>query len=136
MQFRLSYSEIEQIAERKAGKRLPLTYSDTHTVRISYPVPLMGSVGVDITVDRINGSDVFLSFGGGAAIEFMLRTALNQAKNQPGMEMVQMMGGNQLLLSLGKSPNLAPIFERITLEDICFDEQFIIIQFSPKAGLI
>lgn len=136
MQFRLSYSEIEQIAERKAGKRLPLTYSDTHTVHISYPVPLMGSVGVDITVDRINGSDVFLSFGGGAAIEFMLRTALNQAKNQPGMEMVQMMGGNQLLLSLGKSPNLAPIFERITLEDICFDEQFIIIQFSPKAGLI
>ena len=136
MQFRLSYSEIEQIAERKAGKRLPLTYSDTHTVRISYPVPLMGSVGVDITVDRINGSDVFLSFGGGAAIEFMLRTALNQAKNQPGMEMVQMLGGNQLLLNLGKSPNLAPILERINLEDICFDEQFIIIQFSPKNDLV
>ena len=134
MQFRLSYSEVEQLSERKAGKRL--TYSDTHTVRISYPVPLMGSVGVDITVERINGTDVFLSFGGGAAIEFMLRTALNQAKNQPGMEMVQMLGGNQLLLSLGKSPNLAPIFERITLEDICFDEQFIIIQFSPKNDLI
>ena len=136
MQFRLSYSEVEQLSERKAGKRLPLTYSDTHTVRIAYPVPLMGSVGVDITVERINGTDVFLSFGGGAAIEFMLRTALNQAKNQPGMEMVQMLGGNQLLLSLGKSPNLAPIFERITLEDICFDEQFIIIQFSPKNDLI
>lgn len=136
MQFRLSYSEVEQLSERKAGKHLPLTYSDTHTVRIYYPVPLMDSVGVDITVERINGTDVFLSFGGGAAIEFMLRTALNQAKNQPGMEMVQMLGGNQLLLSLGKSPNLAPIFERITLEDICFDEQFIIIQFSPKNDLI
>ena len=96
----------------------------------------MGSVGVDITVDRISGSDVFLSFGGGAAIEFMLRTALNQAKNQPGMEMVQMLGGNQLLLNLGKSPNLAPILERINLEDICFDEQFIIIQFSPKNDLV
>ena len=60
----------------------------------------------------------------------------NQAKNQPGMEMVQMLGGNQLLLSLGKSPNLAPIFERVTLEDICFDEQFIIIQFTPKSDLL
>ncbi|MBR3488413.1 MAG: hypothetical protein IKH33_03750 [Bacteroidales bacterium] len=136
MQFRLSYAEVEQFSESKAGKRLPLSYNDTHTVRISYPVPLMGSVGVDITVDRINGSDVFLSFGGGAAIEFMLRTALNQAKNQPGMEMVQMLGGNQLLLNLGKSPNLAPILERINLEDICFDEQFIIIQFSPKNDLV
>ena len=85
MQFRLSYSEVEQLSERKAGKRLPLSYSDSHTVRISYPVPLMGSVGVDIRVDRISGSDVFLSFDGGAAIEFMLRTALKQAKNQTGM---------------------------------------------------
>ena len=136
MQFRLSYLEVEQLSELKAGKRLPLTYSDAHSVRISYPVPLMGSVGVDITVERIDGTDVYLSFGGGAAIEFMLRTALNQTKNQPGMEMVQMLGGNQLVLSLDKSPNLAPIFERITLEDICFDEQFIIIQFSPKTDLI
>jgi len=136
MQFRLSYSEVEQLSESKTGKRLPLSYSDTHTVRISYPVPLMGSVGVDITVDRINGSDIYLSFSGGAAIEFMLRTALNQAQNRPGMEMVQMVGGNQLLLTLGKSPNLAPILERVTLEDICFDEQFIIIQFSPKADLL
>ena len=135
MQFRLSYSEVEQLSERKDGKRLPLSYSDTHTVRISYPVPLMGSVGVDVTVDRINGSDVFLSFSGGAGIEFMLRTALNHAKNQPGMDMVQMIGGNQILLTLSKNPNLAPIFERVTLEDICFDPQFIIIQFSPKAEL-
>ena len=50
--------------------------------------------------------------------------------------MVHMLGGNQLLLSLGKSPNLAPIFERVTLEDICFDEQFIIIQFTPKSDLL
>lgn len=136
MQFRLSYKEVEQISESKAGRRIPLSYSDSHTVRISYPVPLMGSVGVDIKVDRISGSDIFLSFDGGAAIEFMLRTALNQAKNQPGMEMVQLLGGNQLLLSLGKSPNLAPIFERVTLEDIYFDEQFIIIQFTPKSDLL
>ena len=132
MQFRLSYSEVEQLAESKAGKRLPLAYGGTRTVRISYPVPLMGSVGVDLTVERVNGTDVFLSFAGGAAIELMLRTALNHAKNQPGMDMVQMMGVNQLLLTLGKNPNLAPIFERVTLEDIFFDEQFIIIQFSPK----
>ena len=132
MQFRLSYAEIAQLSERKAGKRLPLSYSDTHTIRIFYPVPLMSSVGVDITVDRISGTDVYLSFGGGAAIEMMLRTALNQAKHQPGMDMVEMLGGNNLLLALGRSPNLAPLLERINLEDISFDEHFIIIQFSPK----
>lgn len=136
MQLRLSYSEIEQLIEKKASKRLPLTYSSTHSLHIAYQVPLMGSVGIDINVERIDGSDVYLSFDGGAAIELMLRTALNQAKNQPGMEMIQMLGGNNLLLTLGKSPNLAPLFERITLEDICFDEQFFIIQFSSKTDLL
>ena len=117
MQFRLSYSEIEQLAESKAGQKVPMSYGGPHTLRIAHQVPLMGSVGVDINVDRIEGTDLFLSFSGGAAIEFMLRSALNQAKNRPGME---------------KSPNLAPIFERVTLQDICFDEQSIIIQFAPK----
>ena len=132
MQFRLSYSEIEQLAETKAGKKVPMSFGGPHTLRVSYQVPLMGSVGIDINVDRIEGTDLFLSFSGGAAVEFMLRTALNQVKNRPGMEMVQMLGGNQLLLSLGKNPNLAPIFERVTLQDICFDEQFIIVQFAPQ----
>ena len=132
MQLRLSYSEVEQLIESKAGKRIPLSFNDTHTLRVSYAVPLMGSVNVDLTVERIDGSDIYLSFSGGSAIELMLRTALNQIKKQPGMDLLQMLGGNNLILSLGKSANLAPIFEKVTLQDIFFDEQFLIIQFVPK----
>ena len=132
MQFRLSYAEIEQLSERKAGQKVPMTFGGPHTLRIDYQVQHMGSVGIDLNVDRISGTDLYLSFSGGAAIEFMLRSALNQARKRPGMESVQMLGGNRMLIALGKSPNLAPIFERATLQDICFDEQFIIIQFAPK----
>ena len=46
---------------------------------------------------------------------------------------LQMLGGNQLLLSLGKNPQTAQIFEHVTLKDIMFDEQFIIIDFVPEA---
>lgn len=109
-----------------------MCFGGPHTLRISYKVPLMGAVGLDISVDRVNGSDVFLSFGGGAGIEFMLKTAINQAKKQPGMEMLEMLDGSRLLLSLSKNPNLAPLFERITLQDIHFDEQSIMIDFVPK----
>ena len=132
MQFRLTYREVEQLFERKMGKSLPLSYNDNRTIRISYAVPLMGSVDLDITIERINDTDVFVSYGGGAAIEFMVRTALIQAKNQPGMNIVETLGGNHLLLALGKSEQMAPLFERITLEDIRFDEQYITIQFMPK----
>lgn len=132
MEFRLTYQEIEHLIAEKSGKELPMQYGGTHTLRISYKVPLMSSVGLDINVEQIKGSDVILSFGGGAAIEFMLRTALNQAKNRPGGDMLEMLGGNQLLLALGKNPNTASLFERITLQDICFDEHYIIIKFTPK----
>ena len=44
MQFRLTYREVEQLFERKMGKSLPLSYNDNRTIRISYAVPLMGSV--------------------------------------------------------------------------------------------
>lgn len=132
MQFKLSYQEVERFINDKSGKELPMCFGGPHTLRISYKVPLMGAVGLDISVDRVNGSDVFLSFGGGAGIEFMLKTAINQAKKQPGMEMLEMLDGNRLLLSLSKNPNLAPLFERITLQDIHFDEQSIMIDFVPK----
>lgn len=133
MQFRISYTEAQEMIASKSGKELPMVYGGPHTLRISYKVPLMGAVGLDITVDRVEGSDVILSFGGGAAIEYMLRTALSQAQGQPGAEALQMLGGNQLLLSLGKNPQTAQIFEHVTLKDIMFDEQFVIIDFVPEA---
>lgn len=132
MQFKLSYTEVQQAILSRTGKELPFAYGGPHTVRISYSVPLMGSVGLDINVDRINGSDLFLSYGGGAGIEFMIKTALNQAKKKPGAEMFEILDGSRLLLSLGKNPQLAQIFDRITLQDIHFDEQSIMIDFVPK----
>jgi len=132
MQFNLTYSEVAQFILDKTGKELPLAFGGPHTLRISYKVPLMGSVGLDVNVDRINGSDIFLSYSGGAGVEFMVRTALGQAKKQPGAELLDILDGNRLMLSLGKSPQLAPVFDRITINDIHFDEQRLMVDFSPK----
>lgn len=132
MQFKLSYLEVQALISCKTGKELPMSFGGPHTVRISYKVPLMGSVGLDVTVDRINGSDLFLSYGGGAGIEFMVRTALNQAKNQPGMDAIELLDGNRLLVSLGKNAQAGALFDRIILQDIHFDEQSIMIDFIPK----
>ena len=36
------------------------------------------------------------------------------------------------MLALGKSPQLAPVFDRITLKDVHFDEHSVMIDFVPK----
>ena len=132
MQFNLSYNEVVQLILEKTGKELPISYGGPHTLRISYKVPLMGVVGLDVNVDRINGSDIFLSYGGGAGIEFMVRTALGQFKKQQGGDLLDILDGNRLMLALGKNPQLAPVFDRIILKDIHFDERAIMIDFVPK----
>lgn len=132
MQFNLSYSEVGQFILDKTGKQIPLTYGGPHTLRISYQVPLMGSVGLDVNVDRIDGSNIHLSYGGGAAIEFMVRTALGQFKKQPGADLLEILDGNRLLLSLGKNPQLSPVFDKIEIKDIHFNEMSVMVDFVPK----
>ena len=132
MQFRITYSEISELIKSKAKKDLPLCYGGTHTVRISYKMPLMPAVGIDINVDRVFGSDLFLSFSGGAGIEYMLRTALNQAKGSMETDSLELLGGNQMVVHLGKRPDMAALFERIDFQDVSFDEQYVIIDFQPR----
>ncbi|MBR1517293.1 MAG: hypothetical protein IJ620_04035 [Bacteroidales bacterium] len=136
MQLKLSFQEIENMIASKTGKHLPMTYGGTpHSVRISYDVNVIfktTSVGLDITIDSIEGDNIYLSYGGGSGIEFMVRTALSHYKDQPGADIIEPLDGSRILLRLGKNPQLAQLFERITLQDIRFDEQGVMIDFVPK----
>ncbi len=147
MQFRLTYDEITDLIERKAGKRLPIGYGGPHTVRISYDVNVMfksTSIGLDFTVDQVDDDgNILLSYNGGMGIDFMIRTALNHAKNQPGGDMLELLPDNRIMLNLSKGVQHAAaaqgdgvqvgsLFDHIKLQDISFDEQFAIIDFVPK----
>lgn len=135
MELRLTYQEISEMIEKRAGRALPIIYGGPHTVRISYDVNVLfktASVGLDLTVERINGSDIFLSYEGGAGIDFMVRQAISMAKNRPGGDMIEPLDGNRILLSLGKTQQAGSLLDHITLKDIRFDEHYAIVEFTPK----
>lgn len=136
MQFRLTYKEISDLIERKAGRSLPVVYGGPHTVRIAYEVNVFvktASVGIDLTVDQVDeAGNIFLSYAGGAGIDFMIRTALNHAKGQPGGDMIELLSDNRIMLQLSKNAQAGSLFDHVTLKDIFFDEQFAIVEFEPK----
>ena len=132
MQLKLTFDEIGKLIYEKTGKELPLVYGGPHTVRVSYKVPLMGPVGLDITVDRIEEGNIYLSYGGGKAIEFMVRTAFKQFDGRPEAEIVQLLDDNRFAVLLGKIPQAGQILEHIDLQDIHFDERSAMIDFAPK----
>lgn len=136
MELRLTYQEISDLIEKKAGRTLPITYSGPHSIRISYDVNVLfksTSIGLDLTVEKVNNSDITLSYDGGAGIEFMVRQALNMAKSRPGGELIELIDGNRILLALGKAQQAGSLLEQIELRDIRFDEHYAIVEFVPKA---
>ena len=135
MELRLTYQEISDLIEKKAGRALPVMYGGPHTVRISYDVNILfksTSVGLDVTVDRIENCDIYLSYNGGAGIDFMVRQAIGMAKNRPGGELIEPLDDNRILLALSKNPQAGTLLERIDLKDIRFDEHYAIVEFTPK----
>ena len=136
MELRLTFAEISEMLEKKAGRALPLSYGGPHTVRVNYDVNVLfksASVGIDLTVDQIVDSDIYLSFSGGAGIDFMVRQAIAMAKNRPGAEFIEPLDGNRILLALSRTQQAGSLLEHVTLRDIRFDEQYAIIEFVPKA---
>jgi hypothetical protein len=147
MQFRLTYQEISDLIARKAGRSIPIMYGGPHTVHIAYEVNVLfksASIGLDLTVDEVDTEgNIYLSYNGGMGIDFMIRTALNQAKNQPGADMMELLPDNRILLNLskasqsaaasqGEGASVGSLFDHIRLRDISFDEQFVIVDFEPK----
>ena len=136
MELRLTFAEISELIEKKAGRPLPVMYGGPHTVRVSYDVNVLfksASVGIDLTVDQIVDSDIYLSFSGGAGIDFMVRQAVNMAKSRPGGEFIEPLDGNRILLALSRTQQAGSLLEHVTLRDIRFDGQYAIIEFVPKS---
>lgn len=136
MELRLTFAEISEMIEKKSGRALPLSYGGPHTVRVNYDVNVLfktASVGIDLTVDQVVDSDIYLSFSGGAGIDFMVRQAVGMAKSRPGGEFIEQLDGNRILLALSRTKQAGSLLEHVTLRDIRFDEQYAIIDFVPKA---
>jgi hypothetical protein len=136
MELRLTFAEISEMIEKKTGRALPLSYGGPHTVRVNYDVNVLfktASVGIDLTVDQVVDSDIYLSFNGGAGIDFMVRQAVGMAKSRPGGEFIEQLDGNRILLALSRNKQAGSLLEHVTLRDIRFDEQYAIIDFVPKA---
>lgn len=133
MQLRLTFSEIQKMISDKTGQEVPMACGGEHTLRISCSKFVM-KMNLDLTVERVLGSDVRLCYGGSLGVETMVSMALNQVKDRPEVAgMLETLDGNHLVLHLGMNPQLAQIFDRIILQDIRFDEEFVIIEFVPKA---
>ena len=130
MNFNVSFSEINEIFSKKLIVPLPVTFvhKDQHTIQLKRKIPIPFTKDIDVSVERIDGSDIYLKVDSDS-----IKTLMGFIKKLP-LECLNMIEDldNLIILHIDKNKKLAQTMKQITLQDVSFNEESATIKFMPK----
>ena len=135
MKLSITYAELQDYVASHFHKTVNLGYVEGATVSVSIPIKVLGftkSVSINITVKKIEGTDLFLSYGGKMGIDMLVSPAISYAKKLVPQKAgwVEQMPGNILKLRLGDIDQMKKVFEKLKLNNIFFEQGNIVVDAS------
>lgn len=135
MKLAITYSELQDYVASHFHKTVNLWFVDEATVSVSVPIKVFGftkSVGINIIVKKIEGTDLFLSYDGKMGIDLLVSPAISYAKKlvPEKADWVEQMPGNIVKLRLGDIDKLQKVFEKLKLNNIFFEQGNIVVDAS------
>lgn len=130
MKIAITYSELQDYVASRFHKTVNLGYVDGATVSVSVPIKVLGftkSVSINLIVKKIEGTDLFLSYGGKMGIDLLVSPAISYAKKLVPEKAgwVEQMPGNIVKLRLGDIDKLQKVLEKVELKAIRFTPENI-----------
>ena len=130
MKLAITYSELQDYVASHFHKIVNFGFVDEATVSVSVPIKVFGftkSVGINIIVKKIEGTDLFLSYDGKMGIDLLVSPAISYAKKlvPEKADWVEQMPGNIVKLRLGDIDKLQKVFEKVELKTIRFTPEHI-----------
>ena len=135
MKLAITYAELQDYVASYFHKAVNFGYVDRATVSVSVPIKVLGftkSVSINITVKKIEGTDLFLSYDGKMGIDLLVSPAISYAKKLVSgkADWVELMPGNILKLRLGDIDQMKKVFEKLKLNNIFFELGNIVVDAS------
>lgn len=135
MKLSVTYTEQQNYVAGHFHKTANLGYVDGATVSVSVPIKVLGftkSVSINITVKKIEGTDLFLSYDGKMGIDLLVSPAISYAKKlvPRKADWVELMPGYILKLRLGDIDQMKKVFEKLKLNNIFFEQGNIVVDAS------
>ncbi len=135
MKLSITYAELQDYVASHFHKTVNLGYVDGATVSVSIPIKVLGftkSVSINLIVKKIEGTDLFLSYGGKMGIDMLVSPAISYAKKLVPQKAgwVEQMPGNILKLRLGDIDQMKKVFEKLKLNNIFFEQGNIVVDAS------
>ena len=136
MQVKFEYSEIQSLIKAKTGREIRLSAIDERTVKaeakVSVKVPFLGkiekSIGVNVSVEKIEGNDVHLKYDGDMGTDMIIGGLLSFLSSTPAMKMVGKTQGNGIVVHLDEVEEARKVLDLVELTGIMFQEKGITVE--------
>ena len=140
MQATIEYSEIQSLVKSKTGREIGLSAIDDRTVKaeakVSVKVPFLGeiekSIGVNVSVEKIEGNDVHLKYDGGMGTDMVIGGLLSFLSSTPAMKVVEKTQGNGIVVHLDEVEEARKVLDLVELTGIAFNDNAVDIEGKLK----
>ena len=136
MDITIRFQEIQSLVKSKTGREIGLSAIDERTVKVeakvSVKVPFLGeiekSIGVNVSVEKIEGNDVHLKYDGSMGTDMIIGGVLSFLSSTPAMKMVEKTPGNGIVVHLAEIKEARKVLEVVQLKDLSFDDTSVRVE--------
>lgn len=137
MEVRIKYTEIEGFIKKNFQKEVGLVYVDPSTVSVSTKIKVFAfvkNVGVDLKVEKLEGSKLPLVYSGKLGIELLISPAISFLKRlvPEKTNLISQGTGNKVFVNLAEIDKLKAVLDKVELQSISFDETHVIVEAGLK----
>ena len=142
MRLQIPYNEFEQLLseyfQQKMIRQIKLAYVDESTIQVSAVVKIKlkvmeATVPVkeNVSVKKVDGSDVTLAYQAGMAFDLMGERLLELYEDVV-KDILELQDDNTLLVHLDKIDKLNVFLEKVEMQSISFEPDYINLCFVLK----
>ena len=140
MNIILDYQEIQSLVRQKTGREIALSAINERTVKaeakVSVKVPFLGeiekSIGVNVSVEKIEGNEVHLQYEGGMGTDMIIGGLLSFLSSTPAMKVVEQTQGNGIVVHLYEVEEARKALDVVELTNIVFNDNAVDIEGKLK----
>lgn len=137
MEVRIKYKEIQEFILNNFQKEVGLAYVDPSTVSVSTKIKVFAfvkNVGVDLKVEKLEGSKLPLVYSGKLGIELLISPAISFLKRlvPEKTNLISQGTGNKVFVNLAEIDKLKAVLDKVELQSISFDETHVIVEADLK----
>lgn len=137
MEVKIKYTEIEGFIKKNFQKEVGVAYVDPSTVSVSTKIKVFAfvkNVGVDLKVEKFEGSILHLVYSGKFGIELLISPAISFLKKlvPEKTNLISQGTGNKVFVNLAEIDKLKAVLDKVELQSISFDETHVIVEAGLK----